>query len=90
MHIIYNRIDIVVNNAGYGQMGAIEEVSLEQAKRNFQVNVWGTYSVMQAVLPYLRKQGSGHILNLSSVGGIRSVRGGGVYCATKHAIEAFK
>jgi len=85
---VFNRIDVVVNNAGYGAIGAIEEISEDAIRRQFETNVFGALSVMRAVLPILRQQHSGHILNLSSVAGFVSFGGTGIYCATKFALEA--
>src|SRR5258708_3492236 len=65
----YGRLDVVVNNAGYGLMGTVEEVSLSEARDLFKTNVFGVMNVLQCVLPILRKQKSGHILQLSSIGG---------------------
>jgi NADP-dependent 3-hydroxy acid dehydrogenase YdfG len=84
----FGRIDVVVNNAGYGSIGAIEEMSDEAVRRQFETNVFGVLNVTRAVLPTLRQQQSGHILNLSSVGGFVSFGAAGVYCATKFAVEA--
>jgi NAD(P)-dependent dehydrogenase (short-subunit alcohol dehydrogenase family) len=83
----YDRIDVLVNNAGYALMGAVEEVSIEEVKRQFDTNFFGTLSMIRAVLPKMRKQGSGHILNLSSFGGIVSVAGYSLYCSSKFALE---
>jgi len=80
-------IDVVVNNAGFGVLGAVEEVNLEEAKHVFETNVFGTLNVIQAALPYLRKQKSGHFVNFSSVGGFSALPGFGIYCASKFAIE---
>lgn len=86
----FGRIDVVVNNAGYGQLGTLEELTDKEARTNFDVNVFGSLNVIRAAMPHLRKQQSGHILNLSSVAGISGdFPGWGVYCATKFAVEGF-
>ncbi len=84
----FGRIDVLVNNAGYGTIGAIEEVSDEAIRRQFETNVFGALDLTRVVLPHMRRQRSGHILNLSSVGGFVSFPGSGIYCATKFALEA--
>ncbi|KPF88678.1 short-chain dehydrogenase [Rhodopseudomonas sp. AAP120] len=88
-HRHFGRIDVVVSGAGYGYMGAVEELDIDAVRANFETNVFGSLSVIQAVLPVLRQQGSGHILTVSSIGGILSFPTGGAYTATKFAVEAF-
>lgn len=83
----FGRLDIVVSNAGYGQIGMIEETEIEAARRNFETNFFGTLSVIKAVLPLLRAQGSGHIIPVSSGVGLVSFPMGGIYGATKHAVN---
>ncbi len=83
----FGALDVVVNNAGYGQFGAVEEVSDAEARRNYDVNVFGTLNVLRAALPHLREQRSGHIFNISSIGGlVGGFSGWGVYCSTKFAV----
>lgn len=84
-----NRIDVLINNAGYGSYGAIEDVSLAEAKRQFDVNLFGMARLTQLVLPYMRKQHSGRIINTSSMGGRIVSYMGAWYHATKYAVEAF-
>ena len=83
----FGRIDVLVNNAGYGLLGAVEEASATEVQRVFDTNVFGLLNVTRAVLPQMRKQRSGHIMNMSSIGGYASYPGWGVYCATKFAVE---
>lgn len=83
------RIDVLVNNAGYGALGAIEDVPLAEARRQFDVNMFGLARLTQLVLPHMRAQGSGRIINMSSMGGRIHTLLGGWYHATKFALEGF-
>lgn len=83
-----SRIDVMVNNAGFGLVGAIEECSMDEIRHQFETNVFGAIAMIQAVLPTMRAQKAGHILNISSVVGVTSYMGTGFYSATKHALEA--
>ncbi|GLU55232.1 short-chain dehydrogenase/reductase [Dyadobacter frigoris] len=83
----FGRIDVLVNNAGYGLLSAVEEATDAEVKANYEVNVFGLLNVTRAVLPYMRKQRSGHVINLSSVGGLTGVTGWGLYGSTKFAVE---
>ncbi|MFT3697304.1 MAG: SDR family oxidoreductase [Kofleriaceae bacterium] len=83
----FGRLDVVVNNAGYGQMGAVEELGDAEVRRDFEVNVFGTLNVLRATLPHLREQKSGHVFDISSIGGfVGAFSGWGIYCATKFAV----
>ena len=81
-------VGVLVNNAGYSQSGAIEAVSMKKVRRQFETNVFGLVRMCQLVLPGMRRQGYGRIVNLSSMGGRLTFPGGGYYHATKHAVEA--
>lgn len=83
----FGSIDILVNNAGYGSFGTIEELSNEDIRHQFAVNFFGALDLTRGVLPLMRQKRSGHILNLSSVGGFTSFSGAGIYNATKFALE---
>lgn len=85
----FKRIDVLVNNAGYGLVGALEECSLSEIRRQFETNVFGLMSVTKTILPIMRAQKGGHILNISSVAGLVAGAGSGMYCATKFAVEGF-
>ncbi|WP_061085638.1 SDR family NAD(P)-dependent oxidoreductase [Chryseobacterium indologenes] len=86
----FGRIDVVVNNAGYGQIGTLEELTDEEARENYAVNVFGTLNVIRNAMPYLREQKSGNIFNISSVGGYSAnFPGWGIYCSTKFAVAGF-
>jgi NAD(P)-dependent dehydrogenase (short-subunit alcohol dehydrogenase family) len=81
------RIDVLVNNAGYGLVGALEELSMEEIKAQYETNLFGLVRVIQAVLPTMRKQRSGRILNLSSGAGLFGYPGGSAYVSSKFAVE---
>jgi short-subunit dehydrogenase len=83
----FQQIDVLVNNAGIGYFGAIEESDEAEVRRMFDINVFGLARVTQAVLPFMRKRRSGHILNIASIGGLRSFPGVGFYNATKYAVD---
>lgn len=86
----FGRIDVVVNNAGYSQIGTLEELSDQEVKRNFDVNVFGALNVIRNTAPYLRAQQSGHFFNIASIGGfVGDFPGFGIYCATKFAMAGF-
>jgi NAD(P)-dependent dehydrogenase (short-subunit alcohol dehydrogenase family) len=82
------RIDALVNNAGYSLSGALESLSLDQVRHQFETNVFGLLRMCQLVLPHMRDAGSGRIVNISSMGGTLTFPGGGAYHASKHAVEA--
>lgn len=82
------QLNCVVNNAGYGQFGPVEDIPVKKAKRQFNVNVHGVHRVIRATLPHMRDQGQGTIINLSSNLGRFAVPSGGIYCGSKFAVEA--
>ena len=82
----FKSIDVVINNAGYGIGGSIEELTDEEARESFDINVFGTLNVIRAVMPFMREQKSGHIINISSIAGIAAGTGWALYAATKFAV----
>jgi len=84
----HGAVGVLINNAGYGSEGPVEEVPMSEVRRQFETNVFGLMRLTQLVLPGMRRQGWGKVVNLSSMGGRMTLPGGGVYHATKYAIEA--
>lgn len=85
----FGQIDVLVNNAGIGYFGSIEESEDAEVRKMFEINVFGLAKMTQEVLPHMRKQRSGHILNIASIAGLRSFPGVGFYNATKYAVDGF-
>ena len=86
----FGSLDVVINNAGYGLLGAVEELSDAETRQNFEVNVFGSLNVIRKALPQMRDQNSGHIFNIASIGGyLGDFPGFGIYCATKFTVVGF-
>jgi NAD(P)-dependent dehydrogenase (short-subunit alcohol dehydrogenase family) len=86
---VYGRIDVLVNNAGYIEMGTVEETTPERTFQQFNTNVFGLLNVTRAILPYMRERRSGDIVNIGSIGGWNGIAGSGLYSATKYAVASF-
>ena len=83
----FGQIDILVNNAGYGSLGTLEEIAADEVQRQFDVNVFGAIDLIRNVLPHMRKQRSGHILNVTSIAGLQGYPGVSIYNGSKFALE---
>ena len=88
-HERFGRLDVVVNNAGYGHFGMVEEVTEDEARAQIETNLFGALWITQAALPIMREQGSGHIIQVSSIGGVNAFPNVGLYHASKWGLEGF-
>ncbi|MBA2678574.1 MAG: SDR family oxidoreductase [Ktedonobacteraceae bacterium] len=88
-HDHFGRLDVIINNAGYGLFGTVEEISEQEARDQLETNLFGALWVTQAAIPYLREQGSGHIIQVSSIGGVNAFAYIGAYHASKWGLEGF-
>ena len=82
----FDRLDVVLNNAGYGMLGTLEETTMDEFRACVETNFFDTVLVCKAAVPHLRKQGQSHIINVASAGGFRPVQGFSAYCAAKFAV----
>lgn len=86
----FGKLDVIVNNAGYGQLGTLEELTDKESRQNFDTNVFGSLNIIRKSMPYLRTQKSGLVINIASIGGLTGdFPGWGIYCATKFAVVGF-
>ncbi|UQB68475.1 SDR family NAD(P)-dependent oxidoreductase [Epilithonimonas zeae] len=86
----FGQLDVIVNNAGYGQLGTLEELTDKESRQNFDTNVFGSLNVIRKSMPYLRAQKNGLVINIASIGGLSGdFPGWGIYCATKFAVVGF-
>jgi NAD(P)-dependent dehydrogenase (short-subunit alcohol dehydrogenase family) len=86
----FGKLDVIVNNAGYGQLGTLEELTDKESRQNFDTNVFGSLNIIRKSMPYLRAQKNGLVINIASIGGLSGdFPGWGIYCATKFAVVGF-